>query len=216
MKSISISKFIKLIRTQLDELGQNDADFMLSDKDSLELDNIIEECALVSIRTVHSRANHKYIDGIPFNPEVITGENPTIPLMASVEVPEDFLRLVSLKMNNWAYPINNYINEASTEYHMQSNPYMCGTPDRPVCALVQSDNGFYFQVFTMKNKNDKVDKFIYVPIPKWEEESDSKHILICEKLINAIIMHTTGQVLLAFNEPQRADVFFKLADGYYA
>ncbi len=52
-----------------------------------------------------------------------------------VEMPENFLRLISFKMNDWDRPVNIPVLNTSTEYMMQKSKYVRGGVSKPVVSI---------------------------------------------------------------------------------
>ena len=53
----------------------------------------------------------------------------------TIDLPEDYLKLVIFKMHTWKRPVTKAIYPDDPDYKLQSNKYLRGTPDRPVAAI---------------------------------------------------------------------------------
>lgn len=212
MKVLSKKDIYAKVRALLDETAENDADFILTDKDSTELNAIIDEVALLSVRNVHLGAPYWMLDGEPADAtDLEVGEN----LVATFSLPDEFMRLVQVKLPSWSAPVTKVITEDSPEYRMQANKYMRGTVAKPVCALVLLADGTRgLELYSASETDDEVSLLI-LKEPVWVADNDgSDSISICPRLENAIIAQITGQTLLALGENERAQTYFTLSTNY--
>lgn len=229
MEKLTKSEIYVEVRALLDELGDNDAGFMLSDKDSSELNTIIDKVTPLSVRNIHISAPYRMLDGETYtlkagetdtheNGETDTHEISDFSIenkKATMTLPTGFLRLVQVKLSSWNAPVVNVITEDMPEYRMQANEYMRGTHYKPVCAFVLLANGLQgLELFSAKDEEDTLSSLIILKEPKWVEEGESVSISICPRLRNSIIAQITGQTLLALGEEQRAQTFLSLSNNY--
>lgn len=217
MEKLTKSEIYVEVRALLDELGDNDAGFMLSDKDSSELNTIIDKVTPLSVRNIHISAPYRMLDGESYPSEDVTSDFSIENKKATMTLPKGFLRLVQVKLSSWKAPVVNVVTEDMPEYRMQANEYMRGTHYKPVCALVLLANGLQgLELFSAKDDKDTLSSLIILKEPKWvvEEENGSVSISICPRLRNSIIAQITGQTLLALGEEQRAQTFLSLSNNY--
>lgn len=208
MKVLSKKDIYAKVRALLDETAENDAAFILTDKDSTELNAIIDEVALLSVRNVHLGAPYWMLEGEPnYATDFKVGDN----LVATLTLPDDFMRLVKVKLPSWSAPVTKVITEDSPEYRMQANKYMRGTVAKPVCALVLLAEGTQgLELYSAKETDDEV-SLIILREPAWFADG---RVNICPRLENAIIAQITGQTLLALGENERAQTYFTLSTNY--
>lgn len=208
MKVLSKNDIYAKVRALLDETAENDAAFILTDKDSTELNAIIDEVALLSVRNVHLGAPYWMLEGEPnYATDFKVGDN----LVATLTLPDDFMRLVKVKLPSWSAPVTKVITEDSPEYRMQANKYMRGTVAKPVCALVLLAGGTQgLELYSAKETDDNV-SLIILREPAWFADG---LVNICPRLENAIIAQITGQTLLALGENERAQTYFTLSTNY--
>lgn len=208
MKALYKKDIYAKVRALLDETAENDAAFILTDKDSTELNAIIDEVALLSVRNVHLGAPYWMLDGEPAEvTNFKVGDN----LVATLSLPNEFMRLVQVKLPSWSAPVTKVITEDSPEYRMQANKYMRGTVAKPVCALVLLADGTRgLELYSASETDDEVSLLI-LKEPKWFADGI---VSICPRLENAIIAQITGQTLLALGENERAQTYFTLSTNY--
>ncbi len=226
MKKLRRSEICSKVLAFLDELGENDAAFILSDKDATELTTIIGEVTPLSVRNVHLNAPNYLLDGEKYtvgqngSSEVTSGRYAIADtLKVTIGLPTDFLRLVSVKMSSWMAPITGAITEDMPEYRMQANEYMRGTATKPVCAYVRiSDELPGLELYSAKAADDSVSNLTILREPSWGRDgavsTTEDSIAICSRLVDSVIAQITGQTLLALGENQRAETFLTLSNNY--
>lgn len=227
MKKLRRSEICSKVLAFLDELGENDAAFILSDKDASELATIIGEVTPLSVRNVHLNAPNYLLDGETqfvekFDPSATPSAGRYAiadTLKVTIGLPKDFLRLVSVKMSSWMAPITGAITEDMPEYRMQANEYMRGTATKPVCAYVRiSDELPGLELYSAKAADDSVSNLTILREPTWGRaeavSTTEDSIAICSRLVDSVIAQITGQTLLALGEDQRAQTFLSLSSNY--
>ncbi len=212
MEKLTKSEIYEKVRAFLDELGDNDAGFMLSDKDSSELNTIIDKVTPLSVRNIHISAPYRMLDGDMYVPSDFSVENKK----ATMTLPENFLRLVQVKLSSWNAPVVDVVTEDMPEYRMQANEYMRGTHYKPVCALVLLANGLQgLELFSAKDDEDNLSSLIILKEPEWASAgANGDYIEVAPRLKDSVIAQITGQVLLALGEEQRAQTFLSLSTNY--
>lgn len=114
-------------------------------------------------------------------------------------LPEDFLRLITFKMSDWSYPLNNILPQSDPRIQMQRSKFVGiqGSPSRPILTLEQDAHGTWL-VFHSSREGESV--FIqqarYLPIPKIVDNE----LNINEKLIPALVHSTASLVAMSFGE----------------
>ena len=158
----------------------------LEDLDTLTNNEIIEAVIPRAARMVIEVAPHHLLDrGEPFASTVkwntAIGKG-----MGWIQLPDDFLRLVSFQMSDWAYPVVTPIMEGDALYRQQKSKYgIKGNTERPVVALVHQPIGLGLEFYSCDSEptDVQVKRARYIPIPKVEDG----FISFPEKLREAII-----------------------------
>ena len=228
MKKLRKSEIHLKVLAFLDELGENDADFILSDKDATELTTIIDEVTPLSIRNVHLNAPNHLLEGRKYT---VAKNGPTIApesgrysiddsLKVTIGLPKSFLRLVSVKVSSWMAPVTGAITEDMPEYRMQANEYMRGTASKPVCAYVRLGEDLPgLELYSAEDKIQDSVQYLYILYePSWGRDGSvsttEDSIEMCSRLVDSVIAQITGQTLLALGENQRAETFLTLSNNY--
>lgn len=213
MERLYKSEIHKLVKAFLDELGDNDAEFMLSDNETQNLEDIMDSVTPMAVRAVHDGAPNYMLDGN--NPAVTDFSIDNY--VATATLPDNFMRLVRVKLSSWGAPVTQVITEDSPEYRMQANKYMRGSYNKPVCALVRSSSGKQvLELYSAKLSSDDLQQLLILTEPQWGTDAvkGDDYIEICPRLKSSIIAQITGQLLLAISEDQRAQTFLSLSSNY--
>lgn len=221
MEKLYQSEIYAKVKAFIDEVGENDAEFMLSDSDTRNIETIINEVTPLSVRNVFISAPNGMLTGEPYTKDFSIDSTTFI---GEITLPEDFLRLVSAKLSSWGSPVTRVITEDMAEYRMQSNKYMRGTYNKPVCAVVSdvvtpesggSKQVHKLELYSAKATTDTL-RLVLLKEPTWEldDNKNEQYVSICPRLKHSIIAQITGQLLLALSEDQRAQTFLTLSSNY--
>lgn len=105
---------------------------------------------------------------------------------AEMNLPQDFLRLVAVKLKSWRREVNDGLNLMSHTHNIykeQQNPATRGRIDKPVGVLT----GNKIELYSAANATDVLEYFIYIPTLKAEQVED--HI------IEYVILNTAAKVM---------------------
>ncbi len=105
---------------------------------------------------------------------------------AEMNLPQDFLRLVAVKLKSWRREVNdglNLISHTHPRYKEQQNPATRGRIDKPVGVLT----GNKIELYSAADATDVLEYFIYIPTLKAEQVED--HI------IEYVILNTAAKVM---------------------
>lgn len=204
MVPLYLSDIRSFVRAKLDEVS-SDAGFIATD--NLDIAKIVEDSAVLVIRTVHLSAPNVLLDG-----ELLANVSLTVDRdnVGYISVPRNFMRLVSLQVNGWSRPVQTLISEDSVEYRKQQNKYLRGTLRNPVAAITHkgSDERHVIELYVCP-ANASVSHFRYVP--EIELINNNTTIMICPKLKQACLYAVTAEVMRCYNEPNKAQMFEALA-----
>lgn len=209
MLSISADTIVTEVRLRLDEIGANDSEMIDVDKDDSELDSIIKAVIPDAYRLVMLGADESMLEGKE-STETCTIDASTG--IASVKVPDNFLRLVSVRMKSWYSAASDVILENSSEYRQQSDPYACATYEHPVAAIVHKvENGKsqrYIELYKPKDMTDTLSHFVYIPT----HDSDSDEYDVPSQLREAVIWYVAALSLVAVRD-DHSDKCLEIAKG---
>jgi hypothetical protein len=202
MKTYTIAKIVELVRTKLDEIELNESEMQDLDQDNENLDKVIKSCISEAYKMVSMLADVSMIEGKDASNASLSIDDQ---LVGRISVPDDFIRLVSVRLSSWSSAKSSAISEDSPEYRMQSNRWVCGTPNRPVAALANGKSGRVLELYKASSANDTLKSFTYVP----SVADDAESVDISDQLAGAFIYFIAGLTLVTFRE-DAADNFFKI------
>lgn len=193
MKTFSIDEIIDAVRVKLDEIGLNESEMMDAEEDNKNLDEVIKSCISEAYRMVSLLADVSMIEGKDGSSSALTiGSD----LVGRVTLPSDFIRLVGIRLSSWNSAKSSAVPEDSPEYRMQSNKWVCGSPSRPVVALVHNGSLRVLELYKASSSNDKLRSFTYVA----SISKDASSVGISEQLSDAFIYFVAGLTMVTFRE----------------
>lgn len=192
---VSMEELIKDVRIALDE-NADQSSYIQSNADNLELDDIIRAKLPEAARDVTESADVEMLE-----PETMATELTVTEGGGKLTVPDDFLRLVSLKMKEWNRSVTVVAGEGSDIELMQRNRYTRGTAMKPVCVMAFDASGK--KVLEFFGKGTSIDWVLYMPIPAVE----NGYLPISRLLRQAIVRRAAGLVLVSRGETERAAAF---------
>jgi hypothetical protein len=129
-----------------------------------------------------------------------------------LEIPNDFLRLITLKMNDWGRPIQTFVGEDSVEYRKQQNKYLRGTPRKPIGVLTHGASGVpVAELFTCTNNSPNQVRGQYYPEPWVYGSFDGDCVDICQPLEYPCLHQITANVLRGLGRVQEAMMYEQMA-----
>lgn len=198
MTWVSLNELIEEVLVSLDENAVQ-CSYLLGNSDNLELDSLIQSKLLEAARDVTETADLKQLE-----PSVM--ETTVSPRAGGgfLTIPDDFLRLVSLKMVGWNRSVNMVAEEGSDIDLMQRNKYTRGSVMKPVCVFSHDVNGN--RVIEYFGAGDVVKKALYMPIPKIKVGESGDMLPIPKLLRQAVVKRAAVLVLQVRGEAEQASV----------
>ena len=205
MKTLTIANIVEKVRVKLDEIGLNESEMMDAVSDNTNLDSVIKSCVNDAYRLVAMNADVSLLEGV--HGETLTlsiGED----LVGRVQLPSDFLRLVNARLSSWSSSYSKLISEDEALYRMQSNKWVCATPNCPVAAIVHRKTGKVLELFKAAKSSDTLSVLTYIPAYPGNDASVS----LSDLTVEAFIYYVAGLTLTTFRE-EAANDFFKVAQS---
>ena len=201
MKTLSIDEIVSMVRTKYDEISTNESE-MIGNTDDSNFETVVRSCIPDAYRFVVNSADLSMLEGKSLQTKPTIDDN----LIAHIELPDDFLRGVTVRLSSWHSSANEIITEDTPEYRMQSDPYACGTYQYPVAALVHTSDGRKIELYKAKTKQDTILSFVYMPM--WKNgETD---VEIPDLLAESFIYYVAALTATTYREDVAND-FFKVA-----
>ena len=83
-----------------------------------------------------------------------------------LELPEDFFRLVSVRMSDWKYPVTEIAESGQTEIQSSRWPGVKGNPERPAVTLEMVAPGKRVMHLYSSDADATLSSFLYIPRPE--------------------------------------------------
>lgn len=184
------------VRAKIDELGSNDSDMMDIDRDNKELDVMIEQSAIDGLRYLLLHVNLDDIKATLSTGPVVIGADK----VGRVTLPDDFLRLKSVRLSSWSRAVSSLVSEDSAYYLMQKDAYACGTPERPVAAIVSEGDKIELELYKANTVTDTMSLY-YIPMPTIEDNIlGNKEIAMDNVLEEPFVYVVASMVLNSYQE----------------
>ncbi len=203
---VGVDKIIRDVRSAIDMNTDNSQLLLEEDSDTLSLDTIISQKLCDGVRLVESEAPlHLLEHGHHLRGDIRWEENNS----GWILLPDDFLRLISFRMSDWSQSINNVIDSTNPLYLQQRSRWggLRGTPELPVCAIVQRNEGLSLEFYSCHNTSATIDDSLYLPLPTIDRNGG---IDICERCYPACIYRIASLVLSTLKDEQ-ASVMLELS-----
>ena len=206
MTAYDVIDLVAAVRTVLDEIGVNDAAFLLPG-DTAHLDGIIASRLADAARSVHMAASRRMLQDAP---ALTATERAALTLSftkmtdgmyrVTLPAPAGLMRLVTLRMSDWALPAVTFCQEGTVDYVRQQDIYACGTWQDPVVALC----GDTLELYSCRSGEAGLDALQYLPYPAVRSDGT---LPLCERLHSACIYWAAGLALTSFKDQHAADMF---------
>lgn len=160
-----VEGILRDVRVALDQNRRSGALLAMGDETALSLDEVIRSKICEGVRRVHMAAPvHMLEPGHRFGQEDYRSADGS----GYVPLPDDFMRLVMFRRSDWSCAVYEAITAADVEYQYQSSRFkgLRGTPQRPVCAVVQRPTGNVLEYYSSKDDTAQITAAVYVPYPK--------------------------------------------------
>ena len=220
MAEYNVSDIVRDVRICLDENDVQNS-ILADDSNTLQLDDIIKSKIGDAIDGIMTTAPLELVgDGVDVEVNDIKWEGDNSAddgelRMCKVAKPEDYLRLVGVKMPDWDYAVSETIPMNSDEYKQQKSRFagLRGNPQRPVVAEVVGKDGNYLELYTSKSR--EVDFIKY--IPRQSGKSDSAGVkLSSSALYRVLVYQIAGLTCITLKDSEHAQTLFGVAEGLLA
>lgn len=223
MKKVKIDSLVKAVRVKLDEIGENDSEFVI-DKDENELDTIIKSCFDEAVKYAFTNADTNLIEAnheqtFEYDEGGEEGEFyvPTLYLevggsVVGQSIAGELYRLVFGKLDCWTRAVDKPILWTDKEYSRLSNPLTTGTPERPEIGIstgkhsVTKARRYAFEFYSAEKSSGSGELSLLVH-PKANTLGEYE---IPDRLESALVWHMAGQTLTILHD-NHAEAMFQQA-----
>lgn len=200
MLRVELEELIREVRLTLDE-NQVQSAYLSANRDNLELDELIAAKLPEAARDIIEQSPVDLLEPVAMPTTVNPNGGGGV-----MSVPDDFLRLVSVKLDGWNRSVTAVAGEGSDVELIQRNRWTRGTRTKPVCVYGHDADGKkrieYF------GTGSRVEHALYMPMPKVETDAGGTQWLSLSRLLRqATVRRTAGLVLLSRGEADMAGQF---------
>lgn len=164
------AQMIKDVKVAIDQNRSSESLLGEGDIDTLSFDEVISEKLVDAVRLVEMEApvlllesGHAFVKAGDKNVFIdsVSGKGYVI-------LPDDFMRLISFRMSDWERTVYESISESDASYKLQSSKWkgVCGSPEKPVVAIVRRAEGKVLEFYSCKDGGATVIQATYQPYPK--------------------------------------------------
>ena len=199
----SVDDIVRKVRVFLDMDRESGDLISLDDASALSIEEIIRSKLIEGVRLTLLAAPAETIDTARPLRGTVAWRNDTGIGMGVLSLPDNFLRLLSVKMTDWKRPAR-IITEQDEEYAWQSSRHLGvrGNPDRPVAAVVRYPEGVVVELYSCIGGADvRLERGLYVAQPVVDDDGmvDIPRLLLEDivRQIAALVQETLGNTSLS-------------------
>lgn len=199
-------QLINKVKTRIDEVSASgDAIVDVGVENTKPYDSIIEELLDESAMEVLLKAPFYRLNVTTGSVSAVMDSNDE--KIGTITLPENFVRLVSLKMTSWLQPVTAFALPGDAVAIKQSNKYIRGGVAKPVAVLYKTDAGYMAHYYSVPTKDDhKVSEFLYIKKASATEIADSQ-------MVDALCWICAGKTLGVLGEKGLAEMCYENAKG---
>lgn len=210
MAAYRVEELVSEVRTAMD-MNTHDVQLIhTGDEDTLALDEIIQSKLAVAARIVEGNAPSWLLDsGRALSGSITFAERIGIG-RGRMQLPDDFLRLITFKMSDWERAVTEPITESDPRYKLQSSQFagLRGNPQKPVVAIVNEPTGLVLEFWSCTGgAGVTLQRGRYLPIPSIKDGG----IDICEKLKDAVVHYTAYLTSLTTGNNEQAKSLLEMS-----
>jgi hypothetical protein len=196
-----VLNMVKDIKVCLDENVTSEQLIAAEDVDTLTFDEIVKSKILEAVERIETEAPVYYLEGgYNFGGAICWGTLES----GWTLLPDDFMRLVVFKMDDWERAVYTAITPDDPEYSRQSSRFkgVRGTAQKPVCALITRPEGKVLEFYSCKSEDASVEQAVYLPYPEIDEDGG---VEICQRCYTAVVYMAAALVLVSLGEAEKAN-----------
>lgn len=207
----NVETLVRDVRVAIDMNGASEALLVSDDETSLRIEEIIESKIEQAARVIEGRAPVWLLDsGKPLSGS-ITFQSAIGKGRGRMQLPDDFMRLITFKMSDWERAITEPILESDPRYLLQSSRFtgLRGTPQKPVVAIVSEPTGLVLEFWSCEGgESVTLQRGRYLPMPT----ISGTGIEICEKLRQAVVVYAGYLTLQTLGHAEEGELLRRQAE----
>lgn len=209
---MTVQEIVTRVRAAIDELMQNDSQFLGQSTDEANLTSVIVDKIGYALQHLLEIAPLDKLDSDVYEEltpqELQTNFSIDSELVGRVKLPKDLLRIIEARLSSWShFPIPE--SDTSQVYLMQQDKYARGSWDRPVNILTYIGADKTLEMYCAKAANDTLN-FVFIRKPDMsniDTDHMSAEVDVPAGLEASLIYQIAGLSMVAFREDVAASLF---------
>ena len=215
---MTVQEIVTRVRSAIDELVENDSDFIRQSGDEANLTRVIVDKIGYALQEVIENAPLSKLDSSAFSTltasELASNFSISQDLVGHLTLPSDMLRIIDARLSSWSqFPLPE--PDTSDIAMMQQDSYARGSYDRPVIILTHEGSSRILDMYSARTSGDTL-KFVFVRKPNVSGISANnmnQNVSVPSQLEAALIYQIAGLAMVAFRE-DLASSLFAIAQQY--
>ena len=209
---MTVQEIVTRVRAAIDELMQNDSQFLRQSTDEANLTSVIVDKIGYALQHLLEIAPLDKLDSDVYEEltpqELQTNFSIDSELVGRVKLPKDLLRIIEARLSSWShFPIP--VSDTSQVYLMQQDKYARGSWDRPVNILTYIGADKTLEMYCAKESSDTLN-FVFIRKPDMsniDTDHMSAEVDVPAGLDASLIYQIAGLSMVAFREDVAASLF---------
>ena len=209
---MTVQEIVTRVRAAIDELMQNDSQFLRQSTDEANLTSVIVDKIGYALQHLLEIAPLDKLDSDVYEEltpqELQTNFSIDSELVGRVKLPKDLLRIIEARLSSWShFPIP--VSDTSQVYLMQQDKYARGSWDRPVNILTYIGADKTLEMYCAKENSDTLN-FVFIRKPDMsniDTDHMSAEVDVPAGLEASLIYQIAGLSMVAFREDVAASLF---------
>lgn len=209
---MTVQEIVTRVRAAIDELMENDSDFLSESTDEMNLTRVIVDKIGYALQHIIENAPLDKLDDSVFEvysaEELASNFSIDANLVGHVKLPTDLLRIIEARLSSWShFPIPE--SDTSQVYLMQQDTYARGSWDRPVNILTYNGKQRMLEMYCARTAKDTLNfVFIRKPAASSYSADNMRATVNCPAGLQAsLIYQVAGLSMVAFREDVAASLF---------
>ena len=209
---MTVQEIVTRVRAAIDELMQNDSQFLRQSTDEANLTSVIVDKIGYALQHLLEIAPLDKLDSDVFEEltpqELQSNFSIDSELVGRVKLPKDLLRIIEARLSSWShFPIP--VSDTSQVYLMQQDKYARGSWDRPVNILTYIGADKTLEMYCANESSDRLN-FVFIRKPDMsniDTDHMSAEVDVPAGLEASLIYQIAGLSMVAFREDVAASLF---------
>lgn len=204
----AIERITRDVRVVMDENHDTNALIREDDDDTLQMEHIVRDTIETAARAVTANAPVFLLDTHTLDTSGVKADGNGV---ATVHLPGDFMRTVSVRMADWERASQECILPSHPFYRLQDSRCrgLRGNKQKPVVRIAMTSAGKVAELYSSA-KDTPLEKFMYCPLPTMA----GGKIDISERLYPLVVYKAAALVCASYGMTDRMNYYTALSQDY--